>query len=52
MTVGEAATILHVSTRTIRRLTERGELRAVRIGRSLRIRPGDIEHMIHGKSND
>jgi excisionase family DNA binding protein len=51
MTVGEAATILHVSTRTILRLIKRDELHAVRIGRSLRVRPEDIEHIILGKSN-
>ena len=52
ITVGEAATILHVSTRTIRRLIERGKLQAVRVGRSVRIRPSDIMHVILGSSND
>ena len=52
ITVGEAATILHVSTRTIRRLIKRGKLQAVRIGRSVRIRPADIVHIILGNSND
>jgi excisionase family DNA binding protein len=52
MTVGEAATILHVSARTIRRLVERGELHSVRIGRSIRIRVEDIVHIIFGSPND
>ena len=34
MTVTEAATFLHVSTRTVRRLLERRELRKARIGRT------------------
>jgi excisionase family DNA binding protein len=52
MTVAEAATILRVSTRTIRRLIERGELDAVRVGRSVRIRPADIMDITLGNSND
>jgi excisionase family DNA binding protein len=52
MTVGEAATILHVSARTIRRLIGRGEIPAVRMGRSVRIRVEDIEHIIFWNSND
>ncbi len=52
ITVGEAATILHVSTRTIRRLIEGGKLQAVRVGRSVRIRPSEILHVILGSSND
>ena len=52
MTVGEAATILHVSTRTIRRLIERGELQKVRIGRSIRIRTEDVAGLISDHPND
>jgi excisionase family DNA binding protein len=52
ITVGEAATILHVSMRTIRRLIERGEFDAVRIGRSVRLRPANIVDITLGKSND
>jgi excisionase family DNA binding protein len=52
ITVGEAATSLHVSPRTIRRLIERGELHALRIGRSVRIRPEDVKHIILGEPND
>mgnify|MGYP002402893140 CR=1 FL=1 len=52
MTVREAATILNVSARTIRRLIGRGEIPAVRMGRSVRIRLKDIEHIIFGNPND
>ena len=52
MTVGEAATILHVSARTIRRMIGRGEIAAVRMGRSVRIPLEDIEHIIFGNPND
>jgi excisionase family DNA binding protein len=51
MTVGEAATVLRVSTRTIRRLIRRGELCGVTIGRSIRIRPQDIKRIISGDPN-
>jgi excisionase family DNA binding protein len=52
MTIGETATILHVAPRTIRRMIKRGELHAVRIGRSLRIRRQDIERIIFGVTDD
>jgi excisionase family DNA binding protein len=52
VTVGEAATILHVSARTLRRLIGQGEIPVVRIGRSVRIRPKDIERIIFGNQND
>src|SRR6266566_1793707 len=42
MTVKDAATLLRVSTKTIRRLIEREELRVIRIGRSLRLRSVEI----------
>ena len=52
MTIGEAATILRVARRTIRRMIKRGELHAVRIGRSVRIRRQDIERIILGDTDD
>jgi excisionase family DNA binding protein len=45
-TVPDAATILNVSERTVRRLIASGTIRAVRIGRSVRLRPRDIERLI------
>lgn len=43
MTVTEVALLLRVSTMTIYRLVKAGELPAVRIGRSYRLRPEDID---------
>jgi excisionase family DNA binding protein len=48
VTIGEAAAALRVAPRTIRRMIERGELHAVRIGRSVRIRRQNIERIISG----
>ena len=42
MTVAEVASQLQVSTRTIRRLIAAAELKVVRIGRAIRIRPADL----------
>ena len=44
--VDEAATILNVSSKTIRRLLARGDLKAVRIGRLVRIRFSELENLI------
>jgi excisionase family DNA binding protein len=46
--VDEAAAILKVSSKTVRRLLARGDLRAVRIGRSVRIQLSEIERLIAG----
>jgi excisionase family DNA binding protein len=46
LTVPEAATILNVSGRTVRRLIDSGAIPAVWIGRSVRLRPRDIERII------
>ena len=48
LTVADAATILNVSERTVRRLIASGSIRAVWIGRSVRVRPRDIERLIAG----
>ena len=45
-TVSEIAERLHLSTRTIRRLIERGELDAYRIGRLIRISPDGLQRFI------
>jgi excisionase family DNA binding protein len=42
-TIDALATRWAVSTRTVRRLIERGELRATRIGGQLRISPETVE---------
>ena len=46
LTVAEAATILNVSVRTVLRLITSGSLRAVWIGRSVRLRPRDVQQLI------
>jgi excisionase family DNA binding protein len=48
LTVAQAATILSVSERTVRRLVASGTIRAIWIGRSVRLRPRDIERWIAG----
>ena len=46
LTVAQAATILSVSQRTVRRLIASRTIRGIWIGRSVRIRPRDIERWI------
>lgn len=49
ITVREAAERLAVDPRTIRRLIQTGELRAVRVGsRSLRVRSSDVDALLAG----
>ena len=48
LTVAQAATILSVSERTVRRLIASGTMRRIWIGRSVRLRPRDIERWIAG----
>jgi excisionase family DNA binding protein len=51
MTIAEAATALRVSTKTVRRLLDRGELHRVRVGRLVRIRVEDIEQYIRDRTS-
>jgi excisionase family DNA binding protein len=46
LTIAEAAAILNVSGRTVRRLIASKAIPAVWIGRSVRLRPRDIERLI------
>lgn len=46
MTISETAEIFHVTPRTIRRMIRRGELHAVRIGRSIRLRAEEISRLV------
>lgn len=46
MTVGEVAAVLRVSTMTVYRLINAGELPAVRIGRSFRLRQEDFDRYL------
>ena len=44
--VNEAAAGLNVSSKTVRRLIVRGDLKVIRIGRSVRIHSSEIERLI------
>jgi len=48
LTVAEVADVLRVSTMTVYRLIQRGELDALRVGRSYRIRSGALDHYLSG----
>ena len=46
LSVGDVADRLNVSTKTIRRLIARGQLRGTRIGRMIRIQEAEVEYFI------
>lgn len=46
LTVGEVAATLRVSTMTVYRLINAGQLPAVRIGRSFRVREGELDRYL------
>ena len=46
MTVGEVASVLRVSNMTVYRLINSGDLPAVRIGRSFRLRSEDFDRYL------
>lgn len=46
MTINDVALVLRVSRSTVRRLLDRGELRCIRIGGSLRVAPSDVDEML------
>jgi excisionase family DNA binding protein len=46
LTLEDACERLQVSEATIRRLVKDGELRVVRIGRAIRVRPEDLDAFI------
>jgi len=46
LTVGEVAAILRVSNMTVYRLINAGELPAVRVGRSFRLREEDLDRYV------
>ena len=49
LTIDEAAALLRVSPRTVRRLIADGSVEVVRIGRSVRLRPEKLAALIDGK---
>jgi excisionase family DNA binding protein len=46
VTVGEVAALLRVSSMTVYRLVQSGQLPAVRVGRSYRIREEDVDRYL------
>jgi len=46
MTVQEVADLMRVSSMTVYRLIKSGDLRAVRVGRSFRVREGDVNEYL------
>ena len=50
MTVGEVAELMRVSNMTVYRLIKAGQLGAVRVGRSYRIRRRDLESYLAERS--
>lgn len=52
LTADEVAEMLRVSTMTVYRLIRRGELPAVRVGRSYRVRGPDLDAYLDGQVVD
>jgi excisionase family DNA binding protein len=50
LTVAEVASTMRVSTMTVYRLIKGGELPAVRVGRSYRVRGSAVEHYLASRS--
>jgi len=46
LTITEVAAFLRVSTRSVRRWVETGDLPAVRIGRQYRVRRDDVDRLV------
>ncbi len=49
LTVAEVADLMRVSTMTVYRLIKAGDLRAVRVGKSYRIREDDVDAYLSGR---
>lgn len=49
LTVNEVAVLLRVSNMTVYRLVSAGEIPAVRVGRSVRLRADDVEAYLSGR---
>jgi len=52
LTYRDAADELRVCAKTVERLVQRGELRAVRIGRAVRLTPDELERYIAAQMAD
>lgn len=49
MTVAEVATLMRVSTMTVYRLIKAGDIAAVRVGKSYRIREEDVDGFLSSR---
>ncbi len=49
MTVAEVATLMRVSTMTVYRLIKAGDLAAVRVGKSYRLREDDVDEFLSSR---
>lgn len=52
LTVAEVAGTLRVSTMTVYRLIKAGELPAMRIGKSYRLRPADVDRFLAARYHE
>ena len=50
LTIDDVATVLSVSTKTVRRMIGRGELPHIRVGRQVRVRWEDLENNFYDRS--
>jgi len=49
MTVAEVATLMRVSTMTVYRLIKAGDIPAVRVGKSYRLREDDVDRFLSAR---
>ena len=49
MTVAEVATLMRVSTMTVYRLIKAGDIAAVRVGKSYRLREDDVDQFLSSR---
>ena len=49
LTVGEAASWLNVSEKTIRRLIASGRIKCIRLGRLVRLEPADVSRFVEAR---
>ncbi len=49
MTVAEVATLMRVSTMTVYRLIKAGDIPAVRVGKSYRLREDDVDRFLSSR---
>jgi excisionase family DNA binding protein len=52
LNTSECAQRLAICTTSVRRLVRRGDLKACRVGRNIRVKPEDLEKFISGEQHD